>query len=137
MDALVKNIVVEIDKPKLYAEVDQTKNVLLYRWKGHILDDEATDGFSELLAIIKKRGINNVIADISQFKGGTVKIAKWVNEEYSEMLKSANVQKMAIIVPESAFGEFSNTVALGQKFVSLIQVEKFSALQDAHNWFEK
>ena len=137
MNAVSQKPIVAINEPKLYAEIDLEKNVLMYQWKGHILDDEAKNGFSDILNLAKKHKLSQIIADISQFKGGTVKTAKWVDEHYSEMLKGAGVKKVAVVVPESSFGEFSNSVALGQKFVSLLEVEKFPSMPAAYNWFEK
>ncbi|MEM9834758.1 MAG: STAS/SEC14 domain-containing protein [Bacteroidota bacterium] len=132
-----KVAVVAIDEPKLYAEIDAEKSVLMYQWKGHILDEEAEKGFLNLLALIKKHRIANVVADVSKFKGGTVKTAKWVNDHYSEMLRDAKVQKIAVIVPESAFGQFSNMVALGEKTVTLLDVEKFTNIESAYIWFDQ
>ncbi|WKN45721.1 STAS/SEC14 domain-containing protein [Tunicatimonas pelagia] len=132
-----KETVVAIDESKLYVEINPDKNVLMYQWKGHILDEETREGFLRILNLIKKHQIVNLIADISQFKGGSIKTAKWVDEQWSEMLKGNGVEKIAIVVPESAFGEFSNSVALGQKFVSLLEVEKFTSSAEAYAWFEK
>jgi hypothetical protein len=137
MDTIMQISVVAIDEPKLYVEVDALNSVLLYQWKGHILDDEAKAGFLAILDLIQKHKIANVIADISKFKGGTVTTAKWVNDQYSEMLKKAGIQKVAVTVPESAFGEFSNRMALGEKTVTLLDVEKFTSSEDAHTWFRQ
>ena len=137
MSTINREVVAAIDEPKLYAEIDSDKNVLMYQWKGHILDEEAKKGFSDILDLAKKHQITEIIADISQFKGGTVKTAKWVDEHYSDMLKEGGVEKIAVIVPESACGEFSNSVALGEKFVSLLQVEKFTSSASAYAWFGK
>ena len=67
---ILKELVAVIDEPKLYAEVDSEK--LMYQWKGHILDEEAEKGFLDLLDLIKRHGLTNVVADVSKFKGGTV-----------------------------------------------------------------
>lgn len=135
MTTILKNVHVAIDTPKLYVEVDSSSSVLLYQWKGHILDDEAKAGFTQILDLIKKHHITNVVADLFKFKGGTVETAKWVNDTLSEKLRAAGVKKVATTVPESAFGEFSNRIALGEKTVSLLKVEKFTNAKDAYAWF--
>lgn len=135
MTTLLKNTQIAIDNPKLYVEVDQANSVLLYQWKGHILDGEAKDGFLQIVDLIKKNRISNLIADLFKFKGGTVETAKWVNDTYSSMLKDAGIKKVATTIPESAFGEFSNRLALGAKTVTLLEVEKFTNTQDAYDWF--
>ena len=53
------------------------------------------------------------------------------------MLKEAGVRKVATTVPESAFGEFSNRMALGEKLVKTLAVEKFTNTQDAYVWFKQ
>ena len=133
---ILNDVQVAIDTPKLYVEVDASSSVLLYQWKGHILDDEAKAGFVQILDLIKKHRITNVIGDLFKFKGGTVETAKWVNDVLAEKLKAAGVKKVATTVPESAFGEFSNRIALGEKTVSLLQVEKFTSAKDAYAWFD-
>lgn len=133
---ILNDVQVAIDTPKLYVEVDASNSVLLYQWKGHILDDEAKAGFTQIIDLIKKNHITNVIADLFKFKGGTVETAKWVSDVISEKMKAAGVEKLAVTVPESAFGEFSNRIALGEKFVSLLKVEKFTSAKDAYAWFD-
>nr|WKN39373.1 hypothetical protein K4G66_11795 [Tunicatimonas sp. TK19036] len=128
---------VAINDPKLYVEIDKANSVILYQWKGHILDDEAKAGFLNVLKLINTHKITYIVADLFKFKGGTVTTAKWVNDEYSVMLKEAGVKKVATTVPESAFGEFSNRMALGEKLVALLQVEKFTNTQDAYAWFNQ
>ena len=133
---ILNDVRVAIDTSKLYVEVDTSNSVLLYQWKGHILDDEAKAGFLQIIDLIKKNRITNVVADLFKFKGGTVETAKWVGEVISEKMKAAGVEKVAITVPESAFGEFSNRIVLGEKFVSLLNVEKFTNDKDAYAWFD-
>ncbi|MEQ9438309.1 MAG: hypothetical protein RIG62_04645 [Cyclobacteriaceae bacterium] len=137
MDTIMQTSVVTINDPKLYVEVDHENSVLLYQWKGHILDDEAKTGFLDILKLIKTHKITNIVADLFKFKGGTVTTAKWVNDHYSDMLKEAGVRKVATTVPESAFGEFSNRMALGEKLVKTLAVEKFTNTQDAYVWFKQ
>jgi hypothetical protein len=133
---ILNDVRVAVDNPKLYVEIDTSSKVLLYQWKGHILDDEARAGFTQIVELVKKNRITNVVADLFKFKGATVETAKWVGEVISEKMKSAGVEKVAVTVPESAFGEFSNRIVLGEKFVSLLNVEKFTNAKDAYAWFE-
>ena len=137
MTTTLTDVKVAINSPKLIVEVDEPNSVLLYQWKGHILDDEAKKGFLQIIDLIKLHKVRNVIADLFKFKGGTVETAKWVNDTYSELLRDAGVKKVATTIPESAFGEFSNRLALGAKTVTLLEVEKFTSTQDAYKWFSQ
>lgn len=132
-----KTAKVVVNDPKLYVEVDQTNKVLFYQWKGHIPDDEAKAGFEKVLNLVKTYKIIYIVADLFEFKGGTVATARWVNDKYSVMLKEAGVQKVATTVPESSLGEFSNRIALGEKLVSLLEVEIFTSIQKAYKWFKQ
>ncbi len=133
---ILNDVRVAVDNPKLYVEIDASSKVLLYQWKGHILDDEAKAGFLQIIDLIERNRITNVVADLFKFKGGTVETAKWVGEVISEKMKAAGVEKVAVAIPESAFGEFSNRIALGEKFASLLNVEKFTSAKDAYAWFD-
>ena len=122
-----------------YIEVsyDEEKNIIIYKWLGRISDEDAKTGMLKILDIIKKTKSQNLVADLTAFLGGSVNIAKWVNDEWSQMIYDAGLRNVAVKLPESAFGGFSNTVALGLKFVSLMKVEKFVSLADAYSWIEK
>ena len=135
MTTILKEAKIAIDNSKLYVEIDRANSTLLYQWKGHILDGEARSGFTQIIELIKANNVKNLIADLFRFKGGTVETAKWVNENYSRMLKEAGIKKVATTIPESAFGEFSNRIALGDKTVTLLEVEKFTSAHDACQWF--
>jgi len=137
MDTIMEISVVAINKPKLYVEVDALNSVLLYQWKGRILDNEARAGFLAILDFIRKHEISNIIADVSKFEGGMINTVQWINDKYSEMLKEAGVQKIAVTVPKCVFGEFSARTEFGEKIVTLLDVKKFSCAEDAYIWFEQ
>ncbi len=122
-----------------YLEVkhDEKNNIIIYKWIGRINDEDAKTGMLKILEIIKRNKTPNLVADLTAFLGGSVNTAKWVNEEWSQMIYNAGLRNVAVKLPESAFGGFSNTVALGLKFVSLLNVEKFITLEDAYHWIEK
>ncbi len=132
---ILNDVQVAIDTPKLNVEVDVSNSVLLYQWNGHILDDEARAGFNQIVDLVKKHQITNLIADLFKFKGAPVETAKWVNDVLTEKLKAAGVKKVAVTLPESAFGEFSNRIAMGEKGMSLFDIEKFTTAKDAYVWF--
>lgn len=135
MTTILLDVQVAVDTSKLYVEVDALNSVLLYQWKGRLGDSEAKAGFAEIVDLIMKHRITYLIADLHKFEGGTVETANWINDTLSETLKATNLKKIATTVPESAFGEFSNRFAMGEKMVSLHQIEKFTNSQDAYEWF--
>lgn len=122
-----------------YLEVlhNEEKNVIIYKWIGRISDQDARNGMTKILNIIRDAKAEDLVADLTAFTGGSVETAKWVNEEWSQLLVKAGLKHVAVKLPESAFGGFSNTVALGPKFVSLLKVEKFVSLDDVYRWIEE
>ncbi|MEM9676405.1 MAG: hypothetical protein AAF992_27685 [Bacteroidota bacterium] len=137
MNTIMDISVVAIDEPKLQVRVDALNSVLSYQWKEPILDDEVTTGFLAILNLIERHSIANVIADLSAFEEGTVTTDRWINDNYCETLKEVGIRKMAVIVPENAFNEFSNRMVLSEKVVSLLNAKKFTSKEDAHIWFQQ
>lgn len=125
------------EAPYLIVSVNEGEKAIIYKWKGHIKDEEATKGMNLITENIRKYSLKNMVADLNEFKGGSVNIAKWVNDVWSENLKAAGLEKLAVNVPESAFGDFSNKLALGAKTVSLLKVNKFTTITDAFTWFKQ
>lgn len=123
--------------PHLEIYREEAKNIIIYKWKGRISDEDGKNGMLKVLEIIKKHKAKALIADLTTFMGGSVAIGKWVNEEWSQMLYDAGLRNVAVRLPESAFGGFSNTVALGLKFVSLLHVEKFISFDEAYLWIDQ
>jgi hypothetical protein len=108
-----------------------------YKWIGFISAQQAKAGMDQINAIIKETRASNLLADVSQFKGGAVESAKYVNEVWCEQLKRLGITHVAVNVPESAFGDFSNRMALGERTVTLLKVEKFVSHEDAYKWFNR
>lgn len=125
------------DAPYVVVYINKEESTLIYKWMGHIKDEDALKGMNLITENIRTHSLKNMIADITEFKGGSVNTAKWVNEVWSEQLQAAGLQKLAVNVPASAFGDFSNKLALGAKTVSLLKVSKFITFADAFAWFKQ
>ena len=128
---------VVFDAPYLMVSINEEERAIIYKWIGHIKDEEAQKGMNLITDNIRRHSLKNMVADLNEFKGGSVNIAKWVNEVWSENLKAAGLEKLAVNVPVSAFGDFSNKLALGAKTVSLLKVNKFTSFSDAFAWFKQ
>lgn len=135
---MVKERLIEKYKaPYLEVLHNAENNVIIYKWIGRISDQDARNGMNKILNIIKETKAQDLVADLTAFTGGSVETAKWVNDEWGQMLVNVGLKNVAVKLPESAFGGFSNTVALGPKFVSLLHVEKFVSIDDVYRWIEK
>lgn len=123
--------------PYLKIHHDHQKNIVIYQWFGKVNDKDSKSGVHTIVDIIKKKKTKSTVADLTDFRGGTVETAKWINEVGNRMLADAGVECMALKIPESAFGEFSITLALGSQFPSPFTVEKFTSWDDIYRWIEQ
>lgn len=121
-----------------YIEVlyNSTHQAVEYKWIGFVNDEKSRDGMKKITEAIGKYKAPYLIADLWEFKGGVAETAKYVNDVWSEELKKAGVKKIALNLPDSIFGEISNKKAVGEKFVKLHTVEKFTSLEQAYEWFK-
>jgi hypothetical protein len=121
-----------------YIEVtyNRIEKIVEYKWIGFIKEDDAKVGLQKILETIRDKKAIHLLAEIKEFKGGTVETAKWVNEVWSEQLVMAGLKNVALTVPENIFGEFSNKVALGEKFVKSFKVEEFASAVQARAWLK-
>ncbi len=122
--------------PYVEVYINKEENTLLYKWIGPLKDEDALEGMNLITENIRKHSLRNMIADLSEFKGGSVNVAKWINDIWSEKLKAAGLQKLSVNEPVSSLGDFSNKLAQGAKTLSLLQIRKFTTLADAYNWFK-
>lgn len=125
------------ESPYLKVSVNLEEGALIYKWIGHIQEADAKKGMNLITDNISKHSFTNMLADLSEFKGGSINIARWVNEVWSESLKEAGLQKLAINIPTGAFADFSHKISLGAKTVSLLEVNKVTSYEDAYSWFKQ
>ena len=123
--------------PYVEAKYNAQHQVVEYKWIGHVKDQEAYTAFEKILNLCKKHKAKNIIADVTAFQGGSVQAAKWSNDVWSQQLADAGIKKLAVNLPKSAFGEFSLKISLGEKFLAVMKVEKFTSLEQAYSWFAK
>ncbi|MDJ1479020.1 MULTISPECIES: hypothetical protein [Xanthocytophaga] len=123
--------------PHVEVVYNPTHQTVEYKWIGFVNDAKAKEGMQKITEAIIKYKAPFMIADLIEFKGGLPETAQYVNDIWSEDLKKAGLQKIALNLPESIFGEITNKKALGEKFVSLHTVEKFAAsFEQAYQWFK-
>lgn len=117
--------------------VNREENVLVYKWLGYLQDTDAKKGMNLITANISRHSFTCMLGDLSEFKGSSVTTARWVNEVWSEKLKEAGLEKVAVYLPQGPFGDFSNKLATGEKTLSLLQVKQFTTYEGAYNWFKE
>lgn len=121
-------------EPYLEARVDNELKAIVYKWKGYIRDEEAMTGMRRLLDMVKQSKAVNLLADLTAFAGGSVEMAKWIDRIWSAQLKEAGVKNLAIILPISSVGEYTNTLALGPHAAQNLNSKLFDSEQKAAEW---
>jgi hypothetical protein len=123
--------------PYIEAKYNAQHQVVEYKWIGHVKDQDAHIAFEKILNLCKNHKAKYIIADVTAFQGGSVQAAKWSNDVWSVQLSEAGVKKIAVNLPKSIFGEFSLKISLGEKFLTVMDVQKFTSLEQAYLWFAK
>jgi len=120
--------------PYLEIVYNGAQKTVEYKWIGFVNDEKSREGMKKITEAIVKYKAPYLIADLHEFKGGTPETAKYVQEVWIEDLKKAGIQKVALNVPESIFGEISNKKALREKATEYFKIEKFINFTNAYDW---
>lgn len=109
-------------------------NTIYYALKGYLQEDEALDFFGTVLYFIEKKQSQNLIAELSEFKGTHMNMAKYANQLWSQKLARYGIRRVAIIVPKSKFGAFCSKISAGREAHSYLSFMEFNNLQDSLTW---
>lgn len=97
-------------------------------------EDEARLFFEKILLYASQTGSRNLIADLSEFKGAHMNLAKYVNHIWSKQLAQTGIRRVAMTLPVSKFGAFSNRIASGPEVQANLITKEFESLDDAVRW---
>jgi hypothetical protein len=107
---------------------------IYYTLKGYLQEDEALDFFETVLYFIEKKQSQNLVAELSEFKGTHMNMAKYANQLWSQKLARYGIRRVAIILPKSKFGEFCSKIAAGREAHTYLSFREFNHLQDSLTW---
>lgn len=105
-----------------------------YQLKGYLTESEARDFFEKILSYTIETKSNNLIADLSDFKGSHMNLAKYIDQVWSKQLSRAGIKRVARNHPTSKFGAFSNKIASGPGVQANLIIKEFETLDDAVKW---
>lgn len=110
---------------------------LFYKLSGYIEEPEADTLFTRVLEEIEKTKVLKLVADLTDFKGGSLILAKYMNQVWIQKLANAGIIRIAFTKPRSRFGQFTNKIATEGNVNTLLQFKEFKDLNAAFNWIEK
>lgn len=105
-----------------------------YQLKGYLTEEMAMDFFKKILYYAEETQSKNLIADLSEFKGAHINLAKYVDKVWGKQLAKAGVKRVAIKPPASKFGAFSNKIAAGPGVHTYLITKEFDSIDEAVRW---
>lgn len=105
-----------------------------YELKGYLTEEEARLFFDKILAYAKQTNSKNLVADLSEFKGAHMNLAKHVNQVWGRQLAEVGVKRVATKLPVSKFGAFANKIAAGPEIHAHLITREFDSLDEAVRW---
>lgn len=105
-----------------------------YQLKGYLTEEEARLFFEKILLYAEQTQSSNLIADLSEFKGAHMNLAKYVDQVWSKQLARTGIRRVAMNHPTSKFGAFANKIAAGPEVQAKLITKEFESLDDAVKW---
>lgn len=107
---------------------------ICYQLKGYLEEDDAREFLEKVLFYIQKTQSQNLIAELSDYKGTHMDLAKYLGQVWSHKLTRFGVKRIAINVPKSKFGAFSNKISTISQGQTDLTYKDFNNLDDALAW---
>lgn len=113
------------------------QETLFYKLSGYLEEPEGNIFFRKVLEEIEATKARKLVADLAEFKGGSITLAKYIDQVWTYKLANAGVIRIAFTNPRSKFGKFTNKVATGSQANMLLELRGFKNLNAAFDWVEQ
>lgn len=100
-------------------------------------EPDAMDFFEKMLKALEQTRVRFIIADLTDFKGCHLNLAKYANEVWIPKVADKGVTHFAMNTPTSEFGAFTTKIAAGPIAQSLVTFRVFNDLNKAFPWFKE
>lgn len=114
---------------------DEISKIGYALWKDFCSEEEYRNALLEEEKMVKNESLTLMIVDIRNFKGTSVANIKWTNDEVQPRLYNSTLKKMAFIVGNSVFGNFTLTT-IKKKFETdgVLLTNAFTENESAVKW---
>ena len=133
---IIKTLPVYFENNGLYIKHIPEINSIYEDYKGFAKDEEIKDVKMKFFDLIKPKGINAFIADMTNFEGATPEIYPWMNDFWLPKICDEGINYIALILPSDVFGEFSLNNVLGT-VMDKSKGEKFKTIDEAVDWIKQ
>jgi hypothetical protein len=118
----------------MFFELNIAKQQLYYKWRGFLLMDELSTGYSKIAEIVREHKITSLIADHSNIVGPWNEIVDWLVTEWTPQMNMAGLRKMAIITSTDLFSNICLELFMMDNNHAKYKVKIFDTLQEAKKW---
>lgn len=117
---------------------DEKSKIGYALWKDFCSEEEYRIALLEQEKMARIEKLNLLLCDIRNFKGTSVANIKWTNEEVQPKIYNTNVKKVAYIVGNSVFGNFTLTT-IKKKFETdgVLLTNAFTEIESAEKWLKE
>lgn len=114
---------------------DEISKIGYALWKDFCSEEEYRNALLEEEKMVRNESLTLMIVDIRNFKGTSVANIKWTNDEVQPRLYNSTLKKMAFIVGNSVFGNFTLTT-IKKKFETdgVLLTNAFTENESAVKW---
>lgn len=139
MDSIsnIKNAKILYQTSYLTIAHTQAPETIVYKLSGYLDKPNAEDFFEKILKAIDETAVRFIVADLTDFKGSNLNLAKYANEVWIPKVAGKGITHVAMNTPKSEFGAFISKIAAGQKAQGLILFKHYKDLQDAFTWIKE
>lgn len=126
-----------LDTKHIDLYVDTVSKIGYAIWKDFCSEADYKTAILMQEKMIKEDSITLIVCDIRNFKGTTLANAKWTTDEVQPRLYNSSLKKIAYIVGDSVFGNFTLTI-INKKFEAdgVLHTNAFKDLKSAEEWLK-
>ena len=116
------------------AEYDQESEAVIAHWIGFATTEQLKEGMEAGLSLMKEKQSNKWIANAQLMEGGFEEANDWLEQDWTPRAVAAGLQKVAFVVSQDAFNEFS-TNEYAERNEDLDNPH-FPSLEEAKAWMK-
>ncbi len=124
-----------IDKPHLQLFYNPVLSCTIHTWKGYFLEQEYREAMLECVELMNRTGAKNLIVNLQAAQQTYWLDDTWTSREWLPVLVQTDLQKLAIVVQETAFSSsfYFYTADSDRCIISCY----FTRLEEALEWMSR
>lgn len=124
---------VTYDKPFLSVHWDNVHKIVVMEWKSFVSGDLFREGLNTGLNLVIEKRTHRWLADLRKIGVVSQEDQKWSNEDWFPRAIQGGIQRMALLIPESALAKMSVNTIMSKVGDTLVS-RYFSSPEEARAW---